>query len=45
MPTPGGPGPGARAGGVPEVVNDTVGQLVEYANIPELAAAVLAVTG
>ena len=31
---------GARAGGVPEVVNDDVGQLVEYGNIPDLAAAV-----
>ena len=31
---------GARAGGVPEVINDTVGQLVEYGNIPDLAAAV-----
>ena len=30
---------GARAGGVPEVINDAVGQLVEYGNIPELAAA------
>jgi glycosyltransferase involved in cell wall biosynthesis len=31
---------GARAGGVPEVINDTVGQLAEYGNIPDLAAAV-----
>lgn len=31
---------GARAGGVPEVITDGVGQLVEYGNIPELAAAV-----
>ena len=31
---------GARAGGVPEVINDAVGQLAEYGNIPELAAAV-----
>lgn len=31
---------GARAGGVPEVINDTVGQLVEYGNIPDLATAV-----
>ncbi len=31
---------GARAGGVPEVINDAVGQLVEYGNIPDLAAAV-----
>jgi len=30
----------ARAGGAPEVVNDQVGKLVEYGNIPELAAAV-----
>ena len=31
---------GARAGGVPEVIHDAVGQLVEYGNIPNLAAAV-----
>jgi phosphatidylinositol alpha-1,6-mannosyltransferase len=31
---------GARAGGAPEVINDTVGRLVEYGNIPDLAAAV-----
>lgn len=31
---------GARAGGTPEVINDTVGQLAEYGNIPDLAAAV-----
>ncbi|MBI3885655.1 MAG: glycosyltransferase family 4 protein [Opitutae bacterium] len=31
---------GARAGGVPEVINDSVGALVEYGNIPDLAAAV-----
>lgn len=31
---------GARAGGAPEVINETVGQLVEYGNIPALAAAV-----
>jgi phosphatidylinositol alpha-1,6-mannosyltransferase len=30
----------ARAGGAPEVVNDTVGRLVDYGNIPGLAAAV-----
>jgi len=30
----------ARAGGAPEVINDTVGALVEYGNLPELAAAV-----
>ncbi|MDQ5979329.1 MAG: phosphatidyl-myo-inositol dimannoside synthase [Verrucomicrobiota bacterium] len=30
----------ARAGGAPEVVSDTVGRLVEYGNLPELAAAV-----
>ena len=30
----------ARAGGAPEVVNDTVGRLVDYGNIPDLAAAV-----
>ncbi len=30
---------GARAGGVPEVINESVGQLVEYGNIPDLAAA------
>lgn len=32
---------GARAGGVPEVLNESVGRLVEYGNIPDLAAAVL----
>lgn len=31
---------GARAGGAPEVINDTVGRLVEYGNIPDLAATV-----
>ena len=31
---------GARAGGVPEVIDNSVGQLVEYGNIPDLAAAV-----
>lgn len=31
---------GARAGGAPEVINETVGQLVEYGNIPELADAI-----
>ncbi|HEY8995651.1 MAG TPA: glycosyltransferase family 4 protein [Lacunisphaera sp.] len=31
----------ARAGGAPEVVNETVGRLVEYGNIPELAAALI----
>lgn len=31
---------GARAGGTPEVITDAVGQLVEYGNIPDLAAAV-----
>lgn len=31
---------GARAGGVPEVINDSVGLLVDYGNIPDLAAAV-----
>ena len=31
---------GARAGGTPEVINDAVGQLVEYGHIPDLAAAV-----
>jgi len=30
---------GARAGGVPEVINDAVGALAEYGNIPDLAAA------
>jgi glycosyltransferase involved in cell wall biosynthesis len=29
---------GARAGGTPEVITDATGQLVEYGNIPELAA-------
>lgn len=31
---------GARAGGAPEVINDSVGQLVTYGNIHDLAAAV-----
>ncbi|HWA24088.1 MAG TPA: glycosyltransferase family 4 protein [Lacunisphaera sp.] len=31
---------GARAGGAPEVINDAVGALVEYGNLPDLAAAV-----
>ncbi len=31
---------GARAGGVPEVIHNAVGQLAEYGNIPDLAAAV-----
>lgn len=31
---------GARAGGAPEVIHDAVGQLAEYGNIPDLAAAV-----
>lgn len=31
---------GARAGGAPEVINESVGALVEYADIPGLAAAV-----
>lgn len=31
---------GARAGGVPEVINDDVGQLVEYGNLHDLAAAI-----
>ena len=31
----------ARAGGAPEVVNDRVGALADYGNIPEIAAAVL----
>ena len=31
---------GTRAGGVPEVINEAVGQLVDYGNIPDLAAAV-----
>lgn len=30
----------ARAGGAPEVINDAVGVLVEYGNIPDLAGAV-----
>ncbi len=38
--TKGKPCIGARAGGVPEVINERVGQLVEYGNIPELATAV-----
>jgi phosphatidylinositol alpha-1,6-mannosyltransferase len=31
---------GARAGGTPEVITDATGQLVEYGNIPDLAAAI-----
>jgi phosphatidylinositol alpha-1,6-mannosyltransferase len=31
---------GARAGGVPEVINDAVGELAEYGNIPDLAQAI-----
>ncbi len=31
---------GARAGGTPEVIDDSVGALAEYGNIPDLAAAV-----
>lgn len=31
---------GARAGGVPEVINEHVGALADYGNIPEIAAAV-----
>jgi len=31
---------GIRAGGAPEVVNDSVGQLVDYGNLTDLAAAV-----
>lgn len=30
----------ARAGGAPEVINDRVGALVDYGNIPDLAAAI-----
>ena len=30
---------GARAGGVPEVINDETGVLVEYGDIPGIAAA------
>jgi glycosyltransferase involved in cell wall biosynthesis len=32
---------GARAGGAPEVINDDVGVLAEYGNIPEIAAALM----
>ena len=32
---------GARAGGAPEVIDDRVGVLAEYGNIPDIAAAVL----
>jgi phosphatidylinositol alpha-1,6-mannosyltransferase len=32
---------GARAGGIPEVINERVGALAEYANIPDIAAAVI----
>ena len=31
---------GARAGGTPEVITEATGQLVDYANIPDIAAAV-----
>lgn len=31
---------GARAGGVPEVIDGATGQLVDYGNIPDLAAAI-----
>lgn len=31
---------GARAAGIPEVINDRVGVLAEYGNIPDIAAAV-----
>ncbi len=32
---------GARAGGVPEVINEDVGVLAEYGNIPEIAAGLM----
>jgi glycosyltransferase involved in cell wall biosynthesis len=32
---------GARAGGVPEVLNDRIGALADYGNIPDIAAAVI----
>jgi len=32
---------GARAGGIPEVIDDRVGALAEYGNIPDIAAAVI----
>jgi glycosyltransferase involved in cell wall biosynthesis len=35
---------GARAGGAPEVIDATVGQLVDYGNIPDLSAAVIELT-
>lgn len=35
---------GARAGGVPEVVNEDVGALADYGNIPEIAAALIDLT-
>lgn len=35
---------GARAGGAPEVIDSTVGQLVDYGNISDLAAAVIELT-
>jgi len=38
--TSGKPCLGARAGGIPDVISDAVGQLAEYGNIPEIAAAV-----
>ncbi|MBL9216340.1 MAG: glycosyltransferase family 4 protein [Opitutaceae bacterium] len=33
---------GARAGGAPEVIHDAVGELVDYGDVPALAAAVVA---
>ena len=35
---------GARAGGIPEVINDQVGTLAEYGNIPEISAALIDLT-
>ncbi|HEY4246538.1 MAG TPA: glycosyltransferase family 4 protein [Lacunisphaera sp.] len=35
---------GARAGGAPEVIDPTVGQLVDYGNIPNLATAIVELT-
>ena len=35
---------GARAGGIPEVINDQVGTLAEYGNITEISAALTDLT-
>lgn len=35
---------GARAGGTPEVITEAVGELVDYGNLPDLAAALASLT-